>query len=114
MIKSVMLGVKSDDLKKAKSWIEELTDLRGEAHESSFWGGDYYLFGQPSACQLKLFKNIDLYDREPIFDNLSDWKLLILAECGDEVTEVLRRLSSSATRFQHLDTVTDRFNAGED
>jgi hypothetical protein len=108
-----MLGVTSDDIEKAKSWIEELTGLRGEARESSVWGGDYYLFGQSSACQLKLFKNTDLYDRERIFDNHSDWKLLILVECGDKDTEELQRLSSSAMRFQHLDTVTSQLNAGE-
>lgn len=62
---SVKYSVKAQDLEEARAWIGETTGLEAEARESSYWGGDYYLFETSAGEELKLINNVDIYDGEP-------------------------------------------------
>ena len=75
---SVHYSVKAKDIEEARAWIEKVTGLEAEGRESSFCGGDYYAFKGRAGEELKLFKNIDIHDGQPIIGASRDWSLALL------------------------------------
>ena len=63
-----------------------------ELHDSSFWGGDYYLgrgTGEPRAY---LFPNHDILDNTPFYEEAPDCPLLLRLDDMDEPAEALAGL----------------------
>lgn len=99
---SVKYSVKAQDLEEARAWVWETTGLEAEARESSYWGGDYYLFGTSAGEELKLINNVDIYDGEPVVGDLPDWKIALLFNGPDPASPVLQLLEKNADRFVKL------------
>lgn len=97
---SVKYWVKANDIEQACAWVEEAIGLTAEARESSFWGGDYYAFKSSAGEELKLFKNVDVYDGAPIIGTAVDWKMALLFDGPAVSSTVLQALAKHAARFE--------------
>ncbi|WP_439542634.1 hypothetical protein [Hyphomicrobium sp.] len=99
---SVKYSVKAQDLEEARSWVEKTTGLEAEPRESSYWGGDYYLFETSDGEELKLINNVDIYDDEPVIGDLPDWKIALLFNGPEAASSVLQLLGKNADRFEKV------------
>lgn len=99
---SVKYSVKAKDLEEARAWIEEATGFESEGRESSFWGGDYYTFKAGPGEEVKLFKNVDLHDGQPIVGTTQDWRIALLFNGPSRETLLVRALAARREQFEKI------------
>jgi hypothetical protein len=100
-------------LELARSLIERATGLAAEGRESSYWGGDYYRFEGGAGEELKLFKNQDIYDGEPIIGNSADWTIALLVEDAETDSPVLQALARAPEHFEKMSEKTYEDGRGD-
>ena len=106
MAKSMVFGVRSDDIDEASRWFEEVTGISAEARDSSFWGGEYFVFNIAESDRAMLFLNKDIHDDEAILDEASGWDLVVLVEFEDKIPDFVGSLESQSNRFRRLDAAS--------
>lgn len=72
-----LYGWKNGDLEVLKRKIENVLGIELELHESSYHGGDYYLYGKIEEENYSLEYNKDLYEDEPTEADFSEYIVLL-------------------------------------
>ena len=103
MSQSMKFGIKSADLKQAGDWVPQVTGLKAEERESSFWGGNYLLFKGTGNERIRVFENKDEYDDEPIIDGALGWEFVVMVESEAENSPILLALEAENSRFKKLE-----------
>lgn len=81
-------------LELARDLIAARTDLAFVEHESSFWGGDYYL-AAGNHGRIMIHSNADAHDGEPIEDGFSaSWTIVRVSIPGLTLKEPFMRKSA--------------------
>ena len=60
-----LYGFPSADIVEAKCLLEQALDIKFEAHDSDYQGGEYFRNGKTTDENFVLKRNIDPYDSEP-------------------------------------------------
>ncbi len=101
-MKTCAYSVTAADLEEARSWVEEATGLTAEGRESSYLGGDYYFFDGEGGEEVQLFKNRDLFDRDPIIGESAEWKIALLVEDAEPASPIFGALELRPDQFKKM------------
>ena len=74
-----LYGIECDNLETAREIIEQLLDVKLVAHESLYYGGDYY-YGVMQEESYTLQWNFDLIDGELAEADFKEWGILLYVE----------------------------------
>ena len=77
-----LYGFKSTTLEDAKDVIADILMVRLEEHESSYWGGVYFVHGQMGQENFKLVRNLDLTGNEPLEPEFRDHHVLLFVNAS--------------------------------
>jgi hypothetical protein len=89
-----LYGFRYDDLETARAAVEHALGIRLAAHESSYFGGDYYRLGRMREEHFILRRNIDLLDNEPAELEFPKMGILLYVE-GTERSRELEQILTS-------------------
>ena len=72
-------GSRESELERVQAVIADALNLKFDARESSYWGGDYFLARLDGgiAKSIKVHLNVDVYSNEPIFPEFAEYRVLI-------------------------------------
>jgi hypothetical protein len=106
MAKYAVFGVRASDLEEARARVEKVTGLEAEARESSNLGGDYYLFAGKNDEEVRVLRNRDLHDDEPVVENADEWEFALTIEDPTGESEISGSLESASEHFEKLSEET--------
>jgi hypothetical protein len=95
-------GVRAVTVEQAYKWVEAATGLTAIPHESSFLGGDYYVFRSVDGAVLKLVSNKDIHDGEPVVSGCDGWEIVLICEGFTETSSLHGALANDYAHFQKL------------
>ncbi|MFA5951351.1 MAG: hypothetical protein WC807_13815 [Hyphomicrobium sp.] len=96
-----IFGANSSSLEEVRSWVEEFSGATGEEDESDGLGGVYYTFTSKNE-EIRVIKNEDVYDGEPVVDAGSEWKIVVTLAGPSTDTAWLEALKKATERFTPL------------
>lgn len=102
MPKYAEFGIKTEDLEEARAWVERATGLAAEARESTQSGGDYYLFEGKDREEIRVLRNRDLYDDEPVIGHADDWEFALTIEDPSGESPIFGALENASEHFEKV------------
>lgn len=94
-----LYGLSTDDLEAARLAVEQALGIKLVAHESLYFGGDYYRLGRGREEHLILRRNKDSFDAEPAELKFPQARILFYVdgtERSEEIEMLLTKLPNIA------------------
>jgi hypothetical protein len=101
-----LYGFLSIDIDEAKNLLEAAINIKFEARESSYQGGNYFRSGKTSHEHFVLKRNIDPYDDEPAEMSFPEYPTLFYVNDtlrSDDLQEKMARRAESFVLLRHED-----------
>ena len=101
-----LYGWKNSDIDNIKLKVEHALGLKFELHESTYHGGDYYLFGKLDEENFSLEYNKDLDENEPTEDDYSEYIILLYVnrtKRSQELHDLIKTVIDDAEYLRHED-----------
>ncbi|WP_175181465.1 hypothetical protein [Achromobacter aegrifaciens] len=90
-----LYGAKDISLLLARSRIEEVFGISFEERNSTYHGGDYYMFGSNDSENFVLKMNLDPFDEEPVEQGFPDYPVLLYINATDRSSDIEEAIKKS-------------------
>jgi len=94
-----LYGFLSTDIDEAKNILEAALDIKFEAHDSSYQGGDYFRIGKTTDEHFVLKRNVDPYDDEPAEMSFPEHPILFYVNDTSRSADLQGRMAQKAENF---------------
>ena len=97
-----LYGFSSSDINEAKNLLEGALDIKFEAHDSSYQGGDYFRSMEITDEHFVLKRNIDPYDNEPVEMLFPGYPILFYVNDTSRSADLQGQMAQKAKSFDLL------------
>ncbi|MEO7496586.1 MAG: hypothetical protein ABIT83_11450 [Massilia sp.] len=94
-----LYGSSSNELESARASLESAFGINFSAHDSEYYGGDYFRWGKSSEEHLVLKRNIDPIDGDPAEQSFPDYRILLYVNESPRWQFFRERIIEKATCF---------------
>lgn len=89
-----LYGFALTTIEEARARTEDILGLRFVEHESSYWGGVYFMHGKMGQENFKLVRNLDLIDKELLEPDFPDHSILLYVNASVRSDELKVQLET--------------------
>jgi hypothetical protein len=97
-----LYGTQLEHISTVKAVLESILGIQFELHNSSYHGGDYYLFGMKKAEHFVLKKNLDPVDKKPAEQSFPLYSILLYVNDTQRAKNLLEKLTQGGSIFTLL------------
>lgn len=90
-----LYGSKNVSLLLARSHIEQVLGILFEERNSTYQGGNYYIFGSRDSENFILKTNLDPFDEKPVEQSFPDCSVLLYINATDRSADIEKTLKKS-------------------
>jgi hypothetical protein len=94
-----LYGYAIDDIELAKVALEKMLGATLSAHDSLYYGGAYYRYGQRGEDTILLRRNIDPIDNEPAELDFPDLPIIVYLDLRSTPGQLERLLDGDSSEF---------------
>ncbi|SRR6266481_969503 len=94
-----LYGILSADITEAKESLEAALDVNFEARESTYQGGEYFVFGKRASENFVLKRNLDPIDGEPAEMKFPEYPILLYINDTLRSSDLQKKIDQNANKF---------------